>query len=524
MATPLAWWRWLRQWRRTRLHVDRAEVLAHVADGGALRPRYGFMTVMSCGIATLGLLQDSVAVIIGAMLISPLMGPIVQLGMALAVFDLHALRRALTTLGVGVAAALAVSVAIVALSPLKDATPQILARTEPTLFDLLVAVFSGLAGAYATITRKGEAIVGVAIATALMPPLAVVGYGLALGNAEVAGGAFFLFMTNLLAIALSVMVMARWYGFALDDSPRQTWLQAVLIVATVGVLSLPLGVALRDIAARTGVEATVRATLEAAAAEGGGRITTLRVERVGTGWRTDAVLLTPRHRDGLSRALETRLRARIEAPVQVQLREVLTTDEARLQAEQATLAELRASVDRLQGDARRDAAQASARDARLARLQAAASATLGQWTLDGDEGVPVLRLQPSAGLDLARARRLEQALQAIEPAARVVPAVSRWPPVVFAADAVALDAADAARVADAGWALQRLGYTRVRLVAHGVPARRASERADAVAALLPAGLAATPVVPPRARQAARAAFEGEAAWRTVWIEPLDAPP
>ena len=91
LASPAAWWRWARQWRKTRLvdGVDRIAVLEHVHEGGELGPRYAFMVVMSCGIAALGLLQDSAAVIIGAMLISPLMGPIINLGMGLATFDLR---------------------------------------------------------------------------------------------------------------------------------------------------------------------------------------------------------------------------------------------------------------------------------------------------------------------------------------------------------------------------------------------------------------------------------------------------
>jgi uncharacterized hydrophobic protein (TIGR00271 family) len=335
---PVAWWRWLRHWRRVHLEVDRQAVLEHVEDAGALRPRYGFMIVMSCGIATLGLLQNSVAVIIGAMLISPLMGPIVEMGMSLATFDFRKLRLALTTLAVGLAASLLIAVLIVAASPLQEATPQILARTEPTLFDLLVAVFSGLAGAYATITRKGETIVGVAIATALMPPLAVVGYGIASNSPSIVGGAGFLFMTNLLAIALSVTMMARWYGFGREDSPRQTAWQATLIIGAFALLSVPLGLALRDIAERSVVDRTIHTTLDETARESNGRITTLRVDRDGRVLHVDAVLLTPRHRPKLASQLEARLEREIGQPVSVQLREVLTADDAQLQAQQATLA------------------------------------------------------------------------------------------------------------------------------------------------------------------------------------------
>ena len=161
IPSPAVLWRWLRQWRKKQLvePTDRVAVLTHVDEAGAPGPRYVFMTLMSVGIATLGLLQNSAAVIIGAMLIAPLMGPIIELGMGLATFDFRTVRSALKTMAVGIAFALAMAMLIVWLSPLQQATPEILARTQPTFFDLLVAVFSGLAGAYATITRKGEAIV-----------------------------------------------------------------------------------------------------------------------------------------------------------------------------------------------------------------------------------------------------------------------------------------------------------------------------------------------------------------------------
>lgn len=517
LASPAAWWRWLRQWRRTRLDVDRAAVLAHVHEGGQLRPRYGFMIVMSCAIATLGLLQDSVAVIIGAMLISPLMGPIVEMGLALAVFDLRALRRALTTLAVGLLASLAVAWSIVALSPLQDATPQILARTEPTLFDLLVAVFSGLAGAYATITRKGEAIVGVAIATALMPPLAVVGFGLAVGNGDVAGGAAFLFMTNLLAIALSVTVMARWYGFAQDDSPRQTAVQAVLIVGCVVVLSIPLGLALREIAGRSVAERSVRGVLEDAARAQDGRMTSLRVERDGDGWAVDAVLLVPRHRSGLEARLAGQLQRDLQAPVRVRVHEVLTATDAALRAEQATLAELRASVARLQDNARREEAPALS-----AALDGAVATHLGRWQVQAD-GTPHLLLHPAAGLDLATARALEQALQGHDARAQVVPTVTDWPAVAFADDAALLEPSQARRVDDAAWALHRLGYRRVALRGYGGTQALARARAKAVAARLPAGLVAVTAVATATEQRAQAVLHGASGLRAVHVTPLAGP-
>ncbi|WP_266171111.1 DUF389 domain-containing protein [Dyella subtropica] len=146
--------------------VDHGAVIFNVTEVGSLTPRYASMAVMSCGIVILDLLQSSAAMVISTVLISPLMGPIVQLGFFLCVVDFRLMRRALLALVVGVGLALLIAICFVWVSPLREPTCEILARTRPTLFDLLVAVFSGVAGGYVVITRKGEAIVSVAIATA----------------------------------------------------------------------------------------------------------------------------------------------------------------------------------------------------------------------------------------------------------------------------------------------------------------------------------------------------------------------
>jgi hypothetical protein len=113
----------------------------------------------------------------------------------------------------GTAAAVAFTSLIVLLSPVKELTTELLARTRPNLFDLVVAILSGAAGGYALIRGRGGAIVGVAIATALMPPLATIGYGLVTERWPVARGALLLFFTNMAAISLSVAAVAEWYGF-----------------------------------------------------------------------------------------------------------------------------------------------------------------------------------------------------------------------------------------------------------------------------------------------------------------------
>jgi uncharacterized hydrophobic protein (TIGR00271 family) len=165
--------------------VDHQQIMANIAEESGWSPRYAFMVLMSAGIAVLGLLVSSPAVVIGAMLISPLMNPILGFGFSLATFDFGETRRSLTALAAGSILAVAFTWLVVAFSPLKEATAEILSRTRPNLFDLLVALFAALAGTYAIIKGRGGTIVGVAIATALMPPLAVVGYGLATWNMPV---------------------------------------------------------------------------------------------------------------------------------------------------------------------------------------------------------------------------------------------------------------------------------------------------------------------------------------------------
>jgi Predicted membrane protein len=162
--------------------VDQAEVIERRREDCALSERYLFMTAMSAGIAVLGLLLSSPAVVIGAMLLSPLMGPIMGLGFALAIGDWGWLKQSGRSLAVGSILAVLLCAALVFPSPIQTITSEIAARTRPNLFDLFVALFSALAGAYAMIRGHEGTIVGVAIATALMPPLAVVGFGLATFN------------------------------------------------------------------------------------------------------------------------------------------------------------------------------------------------------------------------------------------------------------------------------------------------------------------------------------------------------
>jgi len=243
--------RLLKLWVRHMVGIERQEAEKYVLSIGVLTPAYVFLVVASCTIATLGLLLNSVAVIIGAMLIAPLMGPIILLGFSVARTDIvHGILAAKSLL-VGVLVALASSYAIVKLSPFIAPTPEIMARTQPNLFDLLVAVMSGLAGGYAVVRREVGTVAGVAIATALMPPLATAGYGLATSNQVIFDGAFFLFLTNMIAISFSASGMAIWYGFGNLRAPRELLWKTFAGLLAMAVLSVPLIRALDETVSRT---------------------------------------------------------------------------------------------------------------------------------------------------------------------------------------------------------------------------------------------------------------------------------
>ena len=139
-----------------------------------------WVLIFAIFIASLGLNVNSTAVIIGAMLVSPLMGPIIGMGLGVGINDLALVKKAFRNLALAVSVSLATSTLYFLLSPINEAHSEILARTSPNIYDLLIAVFGGLAGILAISSKqKGNVIPGVAIATALMPPLCTAGYGLA---------------------------------------------------------------------------------------------------------------------------------------------------------------------------------------------------------------------------------------------------------------------------------------------------------------------------------------------------------
>jgi len=167
------------------------------------------MFILTCAmiIASIGLNTNSVAVIIGAMLISPLMSPIQSLGLGLSNGNLKRVYESLFRLGIFILISVVSSTFYFLVSPINDATPQILARTYPTLWDVLIAIFGGIAGVIGKTKEDGGNVVpGVAIATALMPPLCVVGFGIAHGNPKIFLGAGYLFIINVFFIMTATLV------------------------------------------------------------------------------------------------------------------------------------------------------------------------------------------------------------------------------------------------------------------------------------------------------------------------------
>ena len=527
---------WRRQarvfFKRLGRKIDHEAVVDHACEEGQISGRYAFMAVMSCAIATLGLLLSSPAVIIGAMLISPLMGPIMLMGFSLSILDLAALRRAIFTMALGVVAAVTISFLIVRLSPLTEITPEIIARTRPNFFDLLVAIFSGLAGGYAVIQRKGETIVGVAIATALMPPLAVTGYGLAVGSMAVAGGSFFLFMTNLLAIALSVTVLSRLYGFGANHGSRSTMFQSAMVLAVFAALSVPLGIALRDIAYEATAINTVKDALLDPFDDNEARISDVSVQfPKREDIRVDATILTRTRVPDAASQLTAELTKRLGRPVDINLGQVLINEDKTLEAEAflrmadtSIAAPLRAEISRLQtfGELRQTETE----------LRAAIPFELAAADINADAKTATLMAAPHDGLSISAYRTMETGLQTNFPEwkIRLVPPVSELPLINFDNGEAVLSPAGESVLGDSIWALRHWSVTDVETVGYASTAgelrrfdnqtlayRRASVVADR---LTQAGITATPIGEYRAyRQAADEKQLGYQRFQTVLIRP-----
>jgi uncharacterized hydrophobic protein (TIGR00271 family) len=483
-----------RWWKRTiALAIDHEAVVTRIKDESGWTSRYAFMTMMSAGIAILGLLLSSPAVVIGAMLISPLMSAILGFGFSLALFDFAELRRSLTALLGGAVVAVAFTALIVVVSPLKAPTAEILARTRPNLFDLLVALFAALAGTFAIIRGRGETIVGVAIATALMPPLAVVGFGLATWNMPVLGGSLALFVTNLMTIALAATLVARFYGFGHYLSNQQTWAQSIILLLVFAGMSVPLGFSLTRIAGESVTAAKIRSYFTERFGSSS-RVTQLDIDFDRKPISVRAVVIAPRSKGTDNATLNRGLSAALEQPVKLQVDQVLMRPGA-------------GQVEVQRAEMQQASSPMVAEDAEVLAITKMAALGAGispdDVIVDRDHHRVVAVAKPLPGATAATYRALEQRMTASNAGWQVaiIPPVAALPTIEFKGGDDTLDSSGRDAVLLSAWEAQR--WNVVALGVPGLPAGDASKkpnlvqrRALAIATLLATqGVKVTPAPP-----------------------------
>ena len=222
--------------------IDYENASASIRKNIAFKGTNVFILACAIIIASVGLNVNSIPVIIGAMLISPVMGPILGFGLGLGTEDNHLVKNSLKNFGVMVGISIIASSLFFLLSPLSLANPsELLARTNPTIYDVLIALFGGLAGIIETSRKdKGSVITGVAIATALMPPLCTVGYGISIWKGSVIFGALYLFLINSIFIALATFAAVKYFRFPIVETTDEThkhlprkWVYAILLIVIV---------------------------------------------------------------------------------------------------------------------------------------------------------------------------------------------------------------------------------------------------------------------------------------------------
>ena len=240
------------------LESDRAsynEIIETIEKGVDFRGTNLWILMFAIVVASVGLNVNSTAVVIGAMLISPLMGPIMGMGLGVGIYDFPLIKKSFRSLMAAVLISVFASAAYFAITPLSDAQSELLSRTTPTIWDVFIAFFGGLAGIVASTRKdKGNAIPGVAIATALMPPLCTAGYGIATLNLNYFLGATYLFFINSVFITVSTILIIRFMGIpskkwvdAVQQRKMQTYVWIVAIITMVPSIYLGYGIVKRSI-------------------------------------------------------------------------------------------------------------------------------------------------------------------------------------------------------------------------------------------------------------------------------------
>lgn len=250
---------------------EQVETYREMRDSAQPNVNFFILIATSAVIATLGLLLNSAAVIIGAMLVAPLMTPFISMSVAIVMGNIRMMQDALAAIVQGALLGIFIALISTLISPLAEPTPELLSRTQPNLIDLMIALAAGVAGSYA-IARKevGAALPGVAIAAALMPPLCTVGVGIAIGSLTMAVGAFLLFVTNLVAIVFAAAIVFLLLGMRPPERPeRQRWLRRglSLTLVSLALVSIPLGLVLARTVQRGQIESETQSVFRQHLAE-----------------------------------------------------------------------------------------------------------------------------------------------------------------------------------------------------------------------------------------------------------------
>lgn len=311
-----------------------ADLTARVRDMSAPSGAFFLLVTLSTTIAAYGLLSNSTAVVIGAMLVAPLMGPIFGIALGLATGDAALLARAAGAelQGMALSVGLALVIGMVPNHPAFGA--EILARTHPTVYDMIVAVASGLAGAFALAdARVSPALPGVAIATAIVPPLATTGLCLATGRADLAGGAFLLFLANLLAIEAVAAAYFTWVGVRWGNLHERVHLPEFVAHFGISIALLGLVGAFLTHTLLAGIQRdrrreAVRHTLDDALRRTqGARLSDVTLDPQGDSLGVFAVVMTPQAvaPDEVA-GMERALRRAVQMPVHLVVRSLIASD------------------------------------------------------------------------------------------------------------------------------------------------------------------------------------------------------
>ncbi len=330
-----AYWKLLSQRLATQFdaatsRIHHQDIIKDLTTHAEFSGSYFLMLASSCLVALLGLLTNSVAVVIGAMLISPLMGPIFTVGLAFSMGDLRLARKVLRIIVISILLSVVIAACFTFLSPLKAPTEEILSRTRPNLYDLLIAGIAGAAGAYALCAKKNYLFIttGVAVATAVIPPLSVVGYGVGTGQFTLALGGFLLFFTNLVAIVISsdlVFHLFRFRATMVEGAVYPLQRRYLIFGIVLALVSIPLVITLvTDIRkARLGkrIEQVLKRHLDSKAHS---RMTTYLFQQGREGLAVSASVNTVSYFEpSKTKQIEIDLASELKTPVQLDLEEII---------------------------------------------------------------------------------------------------------------------------------------------------------------------------------------------------------